>query len=91
MVMLPDPVALGAPEPFSMPISLKSRAEVGGVPTLISKVLVFWSMMTLTGTFIPAKALVFSLIFGDDLYNVDPRRSQGGAQRRTGGGLAAIH
>jgi hypothetical protein len=63
MVMFHALEVFGVPDPFSVPISLNRRAEVGGVPTLISNVFVLGSMMTLTGTFMPTNPFVFSLIF----------------------------
>src|ERR671935_1372241 len=50
------------PEPFVIFASLATKADVGGIPTSTVKFLVSGSTSTLTGTFIPGKPLVFSLI-----------------------------
>src|SRR5690349_10307675 len=50
------------PEPFVIFASLATKAAVGGIPTTTVNFLVSESTSTLTGTFIPGKSLVFSLI-----------------------------
>src|SRR3989344_599916 len=54
--------SLGFFAPLSIFSSFFTRALIGGLPTAISKDFVAESTITLTGTLIPAKSFVFSLI-----------------------------
>src|SRR3989442_1159823 len=58
----PSLVLPGSPEPFSIFSSFVMSADVGGVPTSIVKAFDFGSTSNVTGTFIPSKLFVFSLI-----------------------------
>ena len=51
-----------APDPFCMPASLRSRAATDGTPISTSHFFVPVSTETVTGTFMPSKSDVFSLI-----------------------------
>ncbi len=50
------------PEPFWIPASFRIKAAADGIPISISHFLVSGSTETVTGTFIPSKSLVFSLM-----------------------------
>src|SRR5213593_475402 len=77
-VRSPTLVAFGVPESFSMPSSFTRRAEVVGVPTSTSKLLSSMSTITFTGTFIPAYALVSSLILFTIWRTLTPRGPRAG-------------
>src|SRR5712691_1607089 len=58
----PTRVLPASPEPFSIFSSFAMSADVGGVPTSIVKAFDFGSTISVTGTFIPSKLFVLSLI-----------------------------